>query len=117
MRRDAPPTAAPVCSCHKRADTFADECGASLRDCAVSQLSSSVLMGIDASPEGRCATAETTVRTGLMRWTVRGCPRAATTAATQSAVYRKASCAMVRGTAPMARMKRGVVSDEGMRLK
>lgn len=44
--------------------------GISERLCPVSQLSFSVLMGIDASPEGRCATAKTTVETDRMSWIV-----------------------------------------------
>lgn len=92
--------------------------GISKRLCPVSQLSFSVLMGIDASPEGRCATGKTTVETDRMNRIVRACLRAATTAViTNSAVYQKPSCAMVRETVPMARMKRSAVGDDRMCLK
>lgn len=87
--------------------------GISKRLCPVSQLSFSVLMAIDAFPEGRCATGKTTVKTFRMNWIARACLRAATTAViTDSAVYQKPSCAMVRETAPMAQMRRSAVGND-----
>lgn len=87
------------------------------RLCPVSQLSFSVLMGIGASPEGRCVTAKTTVKTDRTSWIVRACLRAAITAViTKPAVYQKPSCAMVRETALMAQMKRSAVGDDKIHL-
>lgn len=81
--------------------------------CPATQLNFSVLMEIDASPEGRCATGTTTVKTDQMNWIVGAYLRAATTAViTNSAVYQKPFCAMVRETVPMAPMKRSVVGDD-----
>lgn len=89
--------------------------GISKRLCSGSQLSFSVLMGSDASPEGTCATGKTTAKTGRMNWIARACLRAATTAViTDPAVYQKPSCAMVRETAPMAPMRRSAVGDDRM---
>lgn len=83
----------------------------SSRSLSLSQLSSSVLMEIDASTRSRCVTGRTTVRTGLMKWTVSGCLRAATGAATTTrAVSPTPSCVTARKTALMGPMRKSVVS-------
>lgn len=89
-----------------------------VRGCVLSQLSSSVLMATGASHKGRCAMGTATVRTDRMNWIVRLYPTAATsTVITKLAVSQKTSCVTVSETAPMARMRRSVVGDDGSHLK
>lgn len=84
----------------------------------LSQLSSSVLTGIAAFHESRCATGTQTVKTDPMRWIVGAYLTAATTTViTKLAVYRKTSCATARKTAPMAQTRRSVVGYDGSYLK
>lgn len=80
------------------------------KDVSLFQVTSSVLMGIDASRRRRCVTGSTTVRTDLMKWTVQSRARAAIGAATTThAVYLRASCVTVRETAQMGPMRKSVV--------
>lgn len=82
------------------------------RLCSVSQLSSSVLMEIGASCGSRCVMDRMTVKTNLMKETVRVCLRVAISAViTTHAVYLRPSCVMVRETALMDLMRKSVVCD------
>ncbi len=76
------------------------------------QMSSGVLMGIDASHHSKCVTGTMTVKTDLMKWTVRvGLRAAISSVITTLAVYQRPSCAMARETALMGRMRKSVVGD------
>lgn len=77
---------------------------------SLSQMSSGVLTGTDASRRRRCATGSTTVKTGPMNWTVQDGWRAAISAVTTTlAASQRPSCVMERETALTGQMKKSVV--------